>query len=125
MEHAQGPNYLNLYHCWSWTVTNLVWNQWRLFDSQCQAGLKLLNGLRDVGAFREAAPQQENEAIGRKATPEETDLVRSARERIKKGLAPPKEIYQIQNRERIDWSEFPEWAKPIDPEVFEGSGHEG
>jgi hypothetical protein len=42
-----------------------------------------------------------------------------------RGLPPPKELYEVQNRSRVDWSKFPEWARPIDPEVFEGSAHEG
>ena len=32
-------------------------------------------------------------------------------------------VYDAQNRGRIDWSRFPEWAWPTDPEVF--TGHEG
>ena len=34
-------------------------------------------------------------------------------------------IYQMPYRNRIDWSEFPDWARPSDPEMFEGTGHEG
>jgi hypothetical protein len=53
------------------------------------------------------------------------DLERRATELANKGLPPPKEIYEVQNRSRIDWSKFPEWARPVDPEVFEGCAHEG
>jgi hypothetical protein len=56
-------------------------------------------------------------------TPEE--LARVASARIRQGFAPPAEIYQVQYRSRIDWSEFPEWAKPLDPEAFDGCCHEG
>jgi len=52
-------------------------------------------------------------------------LVKLAVERIGKGLAPPREIYQTPYRNQIDWSRFPDWARPTDPEMFEGSSHEG
>ncbi|MCA9118634.1 MAG: hypothetical protein H6822_04130 [Planctomycetaceae bacterium] len=56
-------------------------------------------------------------------TPEELSKVAAAR--VRAGLSPPAEIYQIQYRSRIDWSEFPEWARPLDPEAFDGCCHEG
>ena len=52
-------------------------------------------------------------------------LARKIEDRLKKGLAPPAEIYNIQNRHKIDWSSVPEWALPIDPDLFEGCAHEG
>jgi hypothetical protein len=81
-----------------------------LLDVQFQAGLELVAALSPG-----AAPAAE----------ELKDLERRATERVSKGLPPPKEIYNVHNRSRIDWSKFPEWARPVDPEVFEGCGHEG
>ena len=52
-------------------------------------------------------------------------LIKLAGERISHGLAPPPEIYRIEYRRYIDWSEFPTWAQPIDPQVFDGCCHEG
>jgi hypothetical protein len=52
-------------------------------------------------------------------------LEHQASERVRQGLAPPKEIYDVPYRDRIDWSKFPEWARPTDPEVFQNCGHEG
>jgi hypothetical protein len=52
-------------------------------------------------------------------------LIKLAGERISQGLAPPPEIYRIEYRRYIDWSEFPTWAQPIDPQVFDGCCHEG
>ena len=46
-------------------------------------------------------------------------------ERLAKGLAPPAEIYLVQNRNKIDWSRIPIWAQPMDPEAFDGCVHEG
>jgi hypothetical protein len=44
---------------------------------------------------------------------------------VEQGVAPPKEIYDAPYRERIDWMRFPIWAQPSDPELFNGSPHEG
>jgi hypothetical protein len=52
-------------------------------------------------------------------------LIRIATERVRKGLAPPAEIYEIRHRVRIDWTACPEWARPVDPEAFDGCCHEG
>ena len=52
-------------------------------------------------------------------------LIRQAEARIHQGLAPPPEIYRIEYRQRINWSEFPTWAQPVDPEVFDRCCHEG
>jgi len=98
--------------------------QWKMAASQYQAGLKLTEVLLRIPAGEEASSKEKTEAA-----PEKTDefrrLEREAAERVKRGLAPPKEIYGTPFRDRIDWSRFPEWARPIYPEVFEGCGHEG
>jgi hypothetical protein len=52
-------------------------------------------------------------------------LVRLAEQRMHRGLAPPTEIYRIENRQRVDWQKFPVWARPVDPQVFDGCCHEG
>ena len=50
-------------------------------------------------------------------------LVEMATLRVKQGLAPPRQIYQVHYRHQIDWSQFPSWARPSDPEMFDC--HEG
>jgi hypothetical protein len=95
--------------CWSRAITSLMWHQWKLLDAQYGAGLDLLGVVTGESA---------------KASALET-LERFALERVHKGLPPPREIYNAQNRNRINWSLFPEWARPVDPELFEGSAHEG
>ncbi len=52
-------------------------------------------------------------------------LLRQAEARVRQGLAPPPEIYRLRRREQIDWSAFPSWARPVDPELFDGCCHEG
>ena len=52
-------------------------------------------------------------------------LIEFACDQVRQGYAPPSEIYQIHYRNRIDWSKFPGWARPVDPELFDGCCHEG
>jgi hypothetical protein len=100
---------------WLNAASALLACQLKLIEAQYEAGLKLvevaLGGAAATGA-RPAADDLEK-------------LERLAAERIGRGLAPPREIYQLPYRTRIDWTRFPEWARPSDPEMFEGSGHEG
>jgi hypothetical protein len=53
------------------------------------------------------------------------NLVEAATARLDQGLSPPRELYLVQNRDRIPWSQFPGWARPSDPELFDGCCHEG
>ena len=106
------------YRWWSQAVTSLALSPWRLLDVQCAAGIKMLDTLLGVPA----------EAGARPVPPVPGDfekLEHAAAERVRGGKAPPREVYNVQNRGRIDWSRFPEWARPSDPEMFEGSAHEG
>ena len=45
----------------------------------------------------------------------DAELTQVAADRIERGLAPPREIYSVQNRRRIDWGRLPLWARPSDP----------
>jgi len=94
---------------WSRAVTSLVRNHWKLLDTQYGAGIQLLGAVAGESAASSGLETLEQYAL----------------ERASKGLPPPREVYDAQNRNRINWSRFPEWARPIDPEVFEGSAHEG
>jgi hypothetical protein len=96
--------------------------QWLLLDAQFQAGLKLVAALAPAA---NPAPGCEPRARPHHAPEDLKAIEQRAAELASKGLPPPKEIYEVQNRGRIDWSRFPEWARPVDPEVFEGCGHEG
>jgi hypothetical protein len=85
--------------------------QWWLFDVPFRVGIDLLGAL--------SAPANPKPADRLK------ELEERAVERARRGLAPPREIYDVCNRTRIDWSKFPEWARPVDPEVFTDCAHEG
>jgi hypothetical protein len=52
-------------------------------------------------------------------------LAERVMQRVDQGLAPPPEAYHVHNRSKIDWTKVPEWARPSDPELFEGCVHEG
>jgi hypothetical protein len=96
--------------CFSRVVTSVMRTQWELLDARYAASIELL----DAVAGRPAAP-----------APAPQDLEQGALERARKGLPPPRHVYEAHNRNQIDWSRFPAWARPIDPEVFEGTAHEG
>jgi len=100
----------DVYGMWSAAVGRLLWSQWTMLDAQYAAGIDLL----DAVAGRHAGAASSIET-----------LECYALQRVREGLAPPREIYEANNRKRIDWFLFPEWAKPIDPEVFDDCGHEG
>jgi len=52
-------------------------------------------------------------------------LVAEAQARMRDGFPPPRAIYQVQNRGKIDWALFPDWARPVSPELYDGCSHEG
>lgn len=58
-------------------------------------------------------------------SPNATALLELTTARTRQGFAPPPEVYRVENRSRIDWSQLPDWARPVDPECFEGCCHEG
>ncbi len=95
---------------WTCAVARLLTCQWKLFETQYETGMKIMQALLDT-------PPATADELRR--------LEGQSAERIRQGLAPPPEIYRTPYRERIDWSRFPEWARPIDPELFEECGHEG
>jgi hypothetical protein len=101
----------DLRRSWSHAVTSLVWGQWLMLDTGFQATQSVL---------ATAAPSAEGPA-----STAQVGLLDLALARIKKGLAPPREIYLAPYRDQVDWTKFPDWARPSDPELFEGCGHEG
>ncbi len=106
-------NLLLLRDYWSGTLTGLVWGQWLLLDTGLRATqtvLQAASAFPGIASFREDLTEK---------------LVQRARERMRLGLAPPREIYQAPHRNRIDWGEFPDWARPSDPDAFGGNPHEG
>ena len=106
-----------LYQGWSRTLTSMACGPWRLLASQCEAGVGLLDGM--LAALGAGKPVAARAPAGAEA------LEQAALERVCQGLPPPREVYAAPNRDRINWAAFPDWARPSDPELFEGSVHEG
>jgi hypothetical protein len=101
---------------WLRAMNELVHGQLNWIEAQYRLGASVLDAL---GA-------KSTKLDVRRAKPEMPQSLESrARERMQKGLPPPREVYDAQNRGRIDWTSAPDWARPVDPELFEGCGHEG
>jgi len=112
---------------WSQTLTrilawqlNLLETHYRVGFGVVEASLDLFSGTNEPEA--QARKPYEPEA---QARDDVQTLQARALEQVQKGVAPPKEIYRVPYRNQIDWARFPAWARPIDPEIFEGAGHEG
>jgi hypothetical protein len=108
-----------IYHHWSQMVVSILKCHKAILEAQWRAYF---------GATEEpipAPPVQESSPRQRTAPASVKELEALAIERIRKGLAPPREIYEVPYRCRIDWFLFPEWARPLDPELFEECTHEG
>jgi len=115
-----------VYKHWLSAATTLLACQWQLFEAQYQAGLKVIEAtLGPSGGRTDPAPVAVKPVVKPSSEDEGRKLERQAAERISQGLAPPREVYRSPYRERINWEQFPQWARPSDPELFEGSGHEG
>jgi hypothetical protein len=101
----------------------LAW-EWNLFESQYQVGLRIVEAALHIPGGSETDPDERG-GIAPQTTDEFPRLESLAFERTRVGRAPPREIYEVPYRDRVDWSRFPEWARPSDPEMFQDSGHEG
>lgn len=101
---------------WSRMATGLLRGQWSLVDAGFRTADKLLGAAAGPAAPQDVAARP---AAGLDA------LVDYSLERVRKGLPPPRELYDVTYREQIDWLRFPAWARPSDPEAFVGCGHEG
>jgi hypothetical protein len=110
---------------WSQVVISMVWGQWQVLDAGLRATSKILEAASQAPADEADAPARTAESAAPVPSGAVEDLMEFAGKRMAQGLAPPREIYKAQYRKQIDWSKFPEWAKPSDPDVYEGCAHEG
>ncbi|MFV2068134.1 MAG: hypothetical protein ACC645_14260 [Pirellulales bacterium] len=79
--------------------------------------LRPTSGQGELGRADKTSPQAESDRI--------SAMVVEAQARMRNGFPPPREIYQVQNRGKIDWTVFPDWARPVSPELYDGCSHEG
>jgi hypothetical protein len=105
-------DWLDVYRCWSQTLANVVSGQLGLLTAPPRVAGQVLDGMLHVLATRRSAAQP-------------GELERQVVERVRQGRAPPPEIYDVHNRDRVDWTRLPDWARPVDPELFGGNPHEG
>lgn len=105
---------------WSHWVHDLLGYQWKLWRVQCQIGIGIMESVL-TSTPGESVVREESDADVAKLH----ELERLAGERARRGLPPPREIYDTPYRERINWAAFPAWARPTDPELFEECSHEG
>ena len=105
---------------WSRVTTGLLRGQWAWVDAGFRTADKLLEAAVEAPAAAGVAARAAAQA------PAGLDaLVGYSLERVRKGLPPPRELYDVKYREQVDWLRFPAWARPSDPEAFVGCGHEG
>jgi len=123
MSHQQSESRIEC-DSWSQAVARMLTWQFTLLETQYRVGfivvrasLAILGGSHEAAAERLASAQQPKDEFQK--------LEALAFERVQQGLTPPKEIYGVPYRNRIDWAKFPSWARPIDPEIFAGAAHEG
>ena len=98
-------------------LAGVFWKQYEWLRMQRQLGMRMWTAMMPTTATPVATTAQ--------ALDQADTLEKRAIERLGKGLAPPREIYDVRNRNRIDWARVPDWAQPADPESFEGCAHEG
>jgi hypothetical protein len=119
------PDWMAPYRWWSGAINRVALAQCQWLEAQYRAGARIMNVLlpRTEGTAADADPGPLAVAPAPPGEPE--NLARRAEQRLGQGLAPPREIYEVHNRGLVDWSELPAWARPSDPELFDGCSHEG
>jgi len=109
---------------WSQAVARMLTWQFTLLETQYRVGFNVVQAsLAILGGSKGAATEQF--APAQQPKDDFQTLEALAFERVQQGLTPPKEIYSVPYRNRIDWAKFPSWARPTDPEIFAGAAHEG
>jgi len=111
------------YQRWSHTVAGMLAWQWNLFEIQCDVGFNIADAALRIP--NDSVADSEAPSVGPRPADQFPRLETLAFEKVRQGLAPPREIYEAPYRNRIDWLKFPEWARPTDPELFQDCGHEG
>jgi hypothetical protein len=124
MKNLHENESLSVYQWWSHTLTGMLACQVELFETQCRLGYKMVEAALHVPERSKAIPSEPVRSVPR-TTDDFQRLESLALERTSNGFAPPSTIYAVPYRNHIDWSSFPDWARPIDPEVFTDCGHEG
>src|SRR5215831_17548448 len=99
MDNRVFTSWLSSYERLSRVLTGMVSKQYEWLRAPQQLGMKMWCAMMPKTIRREATTAQPSESKG--------TLEATALERLQKGLAPPREIYDVQNRGRIDWTRVP------------------
>ena len=123
---------------WSHVVTNVLAYPWKFWDVQYQIGMTIVDSVLGMSAGPGIRWEKPSKAKPTSTDPASVEarlaakprevlpsLEQLAAERLRRGLAPPREVYQVPYRDRVNWSDFPAWARPTDPELFQDCSHEG
>lgn len=109
---------------WGHTLATMVRGYSVLVDTQLEMAREAFRASTEV--LKPLHSSVSSRATGRSITDTSPELLASAvQRRVHAGLAPPAEAHLVQNRRKIDWSQYPSWARPADPDMFDGCGHEG
>ncbi len=123
MSNPIATDVASVYERWARTMTGVLEFQWWIFQTPFRAGMEMLK------TVAETPPLLTQALVGNKSDDKRErglhELERRAAEQTRRGLPPPREIYHAQNRDQIDWSQLPNWARALDPEVFAETPHEG
>ena len=110
--------------CWGHLLAAMVRNYEVLLETQCGIAKTVLQTTTEV-----LKPEQSTtgctETHGSEMVASHELVAEAVERRIGEGLSPPAEAYLVQNREKIDWTRYPGWARPADPDMFNGCSHEG
>jgi len=137
-------DYLSRYQSMSRRAGDVMWNQWLWLFAPYRLGIQIIDdilvgsnephsaGARphptapDGPSSKTATPETSAKAAaGAEKEGQQPETLRDlALKRMHGGYAPPREIYDVRNRGQINWLDVPEWARPVDPDLFE-VGHEG
>ncbi len=108
----------NVRHLWSRAAQDFLWGQWVLVDSGFALARRVLDRAAELPPPPDPVPSR---LVSRPAE----DVAAQASGRVQAGFAPPREVYDVTRRQAIDWLTWPAWARPCDPELFEGTAREG
>ena len=109
---------------WGQTLSALFRCYGVVLDAQLAIAQQTLQATADaVGAGTAVAAS--GEETHSKAGDSVAAIAEAVERRVGAGLSPPPEAHLVPYRNKIDWSRYPDWARPADPDMFDGSGHEG
>ena len=113
-----------LYQWWSGTLANVVRSQWELVDAYYQVGIRVLKAVRGASPVQEPECKAMKEAVMPRTTEGRRSWSTSAWSACGRVWPRRGRFMTSSIGVELDWSLLPDWARPTDPELYEGA-HEG